>query len=140
MYCESPNHWWQSIAIEATDPEFLENLAQWCERLEPGDERKGFDRVLREVGEPAVEPDGDTIAHRVARLVDVAAYESAAIAMIPLGAVYSGGRMKDGSFVAQVIPDESAGAHSRQARSLAMALLAALLRAMARLAAEAKAA
>lgn len=141
MSYEKPgNEWWQSSATGVRDAEFLEDLAQWCERLEPGDQRKGFDRVLREVGEPAVEPGGDNVGRRIALLVDAAAYESAAIAMIPQSAIYSGGRMKDGAFVAQVIPDQSAGAHSRNARSLAMAWLAALLRSMARQAAEASAA
>ena len=52
--------------------------------------------------------------------------------MIAPTAIFTGGRMKDGSYIAQVIPEGSAGAHSRNAHSLSMAWLAALLRATAR--------
>lgn len=139
MSYENPgNQWCQSSAIETTDPEFLEDLAQWCERLEPGEQRKGFDRILVELIGCGTTPGDGNFGRKVELLVEAAAFESAAVAMIPHNAIYSGGRMKDGSFVAQVIPDASAGAHSRHARSLAMAWLAALLRAMARQAAEAR--
>ncbi len=59
------------------------------------------------------------------------AHESAVLALMPTAAVFTGGRLADGSVVAQVVLGGDAAAHSREARWLAMAWLAALLRAMA---------
>ncbi|MBB3862254.1 hypothetical protein GGQ88_003552 [Novosphingobium hassiacum] len=121
--------WWTSFSIESVDPDALDGLAQWCEQLHPAQQREAFARVV-----PQLSSDSQGID----LLVEVGAFESAAIALIPRSAIFTGGRLKDGSFVAQVVPEGSAGAHSRDARSLAMAWLAALLRAVARHAAEAK--
>ena len=76
----------------------------------------------------------------ISLLADSGAFESAAIALIPRDAIFTGGRLKDGSFVAQVILDGDVGAHSRAAQSLPMAWIAALLRAFARQAIEARSA
>lgn len=131
---------WNFSPSEMVDAGFYNDLAGWCERLGPEEQAVGFDRVLREIGEPACNDDSSrtSFGQRVARLVEAEAFESAAIALLPQSAIYSGGRMKDGSFIAQVIPEGSAGAHSREAQSLAMAWIAALLRAMGRQLAEAK--
>lgn len=59
------------------------------------------------------------------------AYESAVLALMPNSATFTGGRMGDGSVIAQVVLGADAAAHSREARWLAMAWLAALLRATA---------
>lgn len=110
-------------------------LADWCEELAPDEQRKGFERILRELADFDLSPDGgrkDIASQWISLLADSGAFESAAIALVPRDAIYTGGRMKDGSFVAQVIPQGGAGAHSRKASSFSMALLAALLRALAR--------
>lgn len=59
------------------------------------------------------------------------AYESAVLAMMPNAATFTGGRLPDGTVIAQVVIGPEAAAHSRDARWLAMAWLAALLRAVA---------
>lgn len=135
--------WWAWAAKAEPDQDFYNDLADWCEQLDLSDQRSGFDRVLREITDFGSAPEGsrESIASQwITMLVDTGAFESAAIALIPRTATFNGCRMKDGTFVAQVILDGSAGAHSRNARSLSMAWLAALLRAFARQSAEAKAA
>lgn len=110
-------------------------LADWCELLAPDEQRKGFERILRELADFDLAPETgrkDIASQWISLLADSGAFESAAIALVPRDAIYTCGRMKDGSFIAQVIPQGGAGAHSRKARSLSMALLAALLRALAR--------
>jgi len=59
------------------------------------------------------------------------AHESAVLAMMPASSTFTGGRLADGSVIAQVLLAPGAAAHSRGARWLAMAWLAALLRAAA---------
>ncbi|MDF8333120.1 hypothetical protein [Novosphingobium cyanobacteriorum] len=81
--------------------------------------------------ESAAESADDDLLH-VGLLADSGAYESAALALLPEKATFTGGRLADGGYVAQVVLPSAAGAHSRNARSLAMAWLAALLRAVAR--------
>lgn len=140
-YEQTERSWWAAAGNTKTDAEHYNDLAEWCEQLKPSEQRQGFDRVLNQLADFGADADGDrkdVATHWISRLVDSGAFESAAIALIPRTAIYTGGRMKDGSFVAQVIPEDSAGAHSRQAQSLAMAWLAALLRALARQSAEAK--
>lgn len=140
-YEQAGSSWWASASNAEPDAEYYNDLAEWCEQLEPSEQRQGFDRVLNQLADFGVSPAGaskDAASQWIALLADSGAFESAAIALMPRSATYTGGRLKDGSFVAQVIPDGSAGAHSRQAKSLAMAWLAALLRALARQAAEAK--
>ncbi len=128
---------WGSAAFEDVDPARFNDLAGWCEQLTATEQRAGFDRVLREIGTNGVVGDPD---RTVAQFADAGAFESAAIALIPQSAFYTGGRMKDGTFAAQVVPEGGTGAHSRNARSLAMAWLAALLRALARQCVEARSA
>lgn len=125
----------RSTARSDDSPDYYAELADWCEQLEPAEQRKGFDRILREITDFGMAPDDmrkDVASQWISLLADSGAFESAAVALIPRNAIFTGGRMKDGSFVAQVIPEGSAGAHSRNARSLAMAWMAALLRALAR--------
>lgn len=131
---------WAAAENTTADAKHYSDLAEWCEQLEPSEQRKGFDRVLNQLGDlgTATEGAGQPLKPWISLLVDSGAFESAAIALIPQTAIFTGGRMTDGSFVAQVIPENSAGAHSRNAQSLAMAWLAALLRALARQSAEAK--
>lgn len=140
-YEQGGRSWWAAAQNTAPDAEHYNALAEWCEQLDPSEQRQGFERVLNQLADFDVAGEGasKTVAgHWISLLADSGAFESAAIALIPRTAIYTGGRMKDGSFVAQVIPENSAGAHSRHARSLAMAWLAALLRALARQSAEAK--
>ncbi len=127
---------WDSVSHDEIDPEQYHDLAAWCEQLEATEQVTGFDRVLRELAERGG-VHGKS-GQNVTRFADVGAFESAAIALIPQSAIYTGGRLKDGTFVAQVILDGGTGAHSRNARSLAMAWVAALLRALARQAVEAR--
>ena len=140
-YEQTERSWWAAAENTKTDAGHYNDLAEWCEQLEPSEQRRGFERVLKQLADFGAASQGarkDLASQWIMLLVDSGAFESAAIAMIPRTAIYTGGRMKDGSFVAQVIPENSAGAHSRQAQSLAMAWLAALLRALARQSAEAK--
>jgi hypothetical protein len=113
----------------------LTALADRCETLSADEQRLGFERILRTLGEVTLAPEGmpaDGDSLWVSLLADSGAYESAALALIPPRSVYSGGRLVDGRYVAQIVLPSGAGAHSREARSLAMAWLAALLRALAR--------
>lgn len=133
--------WLNAVRRNEGSAEYYSELAEWCEGLESGDQRRGFDRILRELSDVGMAPDDarkDVASQWISLLADSGAFESAAIALIPRTAIFTGGRMQDGSFVAQVIPEGSAGAHSRNARSLSMAWLAALLRALARRAIELK--
>ena len=138
---QSGGAWWTAADKAEPDQEAYNDLAQWCEKLDPSEQRAGFDRVLQEITDFGTSPQGSRkqIAGQwIAMLVDSGAFESAAIALMPRTSTFNGGRLQNGTFVAQVILEGSAGAHSRQAQSLAMAWLAALLRAFARQAAEAK--
>lgn len=135
--------WWAGFARNDVNPDRLSSLAQWCEQLGPHEQRQGFDRVLRELADFGSEPEEalkGAALEWIALLADSGAFESAAIAMIPRDAIYTGGRLKDGSFIAQVILDSGSGAHSREAASLPMAWMAALLRALARQSVEQRAA
>lgn len=127
---------WLNAALQSGgDADYYSELAGWCEQLAPGEQRAGFDRIMRELADFGISPDNsrkDVASQWIALLADSGAFESAAIALIPETAIFTGGRLQDGSFVAQVILQGSAGAHSRGARSLSMAWLAALLRALAR--------
>lgn len=137
------NAWWDGFGRNEVNPDRLSSLAQWCEQLGPHDQRQGFDRILREIADFGTEQEDALKAAAIewiALLADSGAFESAAIAMIPRDAIFTGGRLKDGSFVAQVILDGGSGAHSREAGSLPMAWMAALLRALARQSVEQKAA
>lgn len=138
---QSGGAWWATAGKAEPDQAFYSDLAQWCEDLDPADQRSGFKRIMREITDFDDAPKGSraNIAGQwIAMLVDSGAYESAAIALIPRTATFSGGRMNDGSFAAQVVLEGSVGAHSRDANSLAMAWLSALLRAFGRQSAEAR--
>lgn len=127
--------WFAGFSGGQPDPERLSALARWCEQLAPTEQRKGFERVLLEIASPQTEDEGGRLNAAfdwIGVLADSGAFESAAVALIPRDAIFTGGRLKDGSFVAQVILDGGVGAHSREAQSLAMAWIAALLRAFAR--------
>lgn len=135
--------WSERFTSRGASPERLNDLALWCEQLEPHAQREGFARVIREIaeGDNAEEHNRRSAAVEwISLLSDSGAFESAAIALIPRDAIFTGGRLKDGSFIAQVILHGDVGAHSRAARSLPMAWTAALLRALARQAVEARAA
>lgn len=134
--------WWTSARNAASDPAYYNKLAEWCESLDPAEQGRGFERIMGEIadfGGSTANARKDAASRWISSLADSGAFESAAIALIPQSATFTGGRMKDGTFVAQVIPEGSAGAHSRNARSLSMAWVAALLRALARQSIEAKA-
>lgn len=132
--------WWTAHSPDQeSSPARLEALASWCEGLAATEQRLGFERVLREMTEFDRSEESarkDAASQWITLLSDSGAFESAAVAMIPRDAIFTGGRLKNGSFVAQVILDGGAGAHSRNAQSLPMAWLSALLRALARQAAE----
>jgi hypothetical protein len=135
-FVTSGSSWWQGRLARCTArPEELTALADRCELLSPDEQRLGFERALRTLGDVTLAPEGmpaDGDSLWVSLLADSGAYESAVLALLPPTAVFSGGRLVDGRFVAQVVLPSGAGAHSREARSLAMAWLAALLRALAR--------
>jgi len=135
-FMTSGSSWWQGRMAQCTArPEELTALADRCEALCADEQRLGFERTLRTLGQVALAPEGmpaDSDSLWVSLLADSGAYESAALALLPPKAVFSGGRLLDGRYVAQVELPSGAGAHSREANSLAMAWLAALLRALAR--------
>ncbi len=135
-FVTSGSQWWQGrLARCSARPEELTALADRCETLAPDEQRLGFERTLRTLGDVALAPEGvadDSDSLWVSLLADSGAYESAALALIPPAAAFSGGRLEDGRFSAQIVLPSGAGAHSREAKSLAMAWLAALLRAVAR--------
>ncbi|ABD24945.1 hypothetical protein Saro_0497 [Novosphingobium aromaticivorans DSM 12444] len=130
-YEQTGSAWLGGFAHDNANPDNLNQLALWCEELTSAEQRAGFERILREISDLA-SGRGEAASQWISLLADSGAFESAAIAMIPQSAIYTGGRMKDGSFVAQVILDGGVGAHSRNAQSISMAWLAALLRALAR--------
>ncbi|MBB4612789.1 hypothetical protein [Novosphingobium taihuense] len=135
--------WWSGFGGNDGNPEALGDLAKWCEQLGPHEQRRGFDRVLRQFADFGNEREEELKSAAIGwivHLVDTGAFESAAIAMIPHDAIFTGGRLKDGSFIAQVILEGGSGAHSRDAASLPMAWMAALLRALARQGVEQRAA
>lgn len=139
---QTGNAWFAGFSGGQTDPERLSALARWCEQLAPTEQRKGFEKILGEIASPQTEDEGGRLSAAfdwIGILADSGAFESAAVALIPRDAIFTGGRLKDGSFVAQVILDGGIGAHSREAQSLAMAWIAALLRAFARQAVESRA-
>lgn len=134
--------WWKRSGQELSEPERLDALAKWCEELPASEQRAGFERAIDELmdaGTEAEESMQHTARKWIGLLADSGAFESAAIAMIPRSAIYTGGRMADGRYVAQVILHGGIAANSRTACSLAMAWLAALLRAFARQSIEAAA-
>lgn len=68
---------------------------------------------------------------RVLDLARSGAPESAVLALMPPNSAFTAGRMHNGAIIAQVVLEAGNGDHSREARWLAMAWLAALLRAVA---------
>jgi len=139
---QTGNTWLEHFTPREANPERLSDLALWCEQLGPHEQREGLARVIQEIadGGTAEEDERRSAALEwISLLSDSGAFETAAIALIPRNAIFTGGRMKDGSFIAQVILDSDVGAHSRAACSLPMAWVAALLRALARQAVEARA-
>lgn len=134
--------WWGRLMGGPSNAEKLHTLADWCENLSATDQRAGLEKVIAELD---FGPDVDAAMQRAARqwvvlLADSGAFESAAVALIPRSAIYTGGRLADGQYVAQVILQGGVAAHSRAARSLSMAWVAALMRALARQSIEANAA
>lgn len=143
--------WWKrQLARNCAQPDDLHLLARQCEQLHPDEQHIGFEQVLRLLADVGFAPGGGLApgkaapgkaapglasAHPVmlwvSLLADSGAYESAAMAIMPSDAVYSGGRRADGLHSAQVTLPGGAAADSRAARSQAMAWLAALLRALA---------
>lgn len=132
--------WWErQLARNCAQPDDLHLVARQCEQLHPDEQHIGFEQVLRLLADVGLAPGGaapalagtDPVMLWASLLADSGAYESAALAMMPCDAVYSGGRLADGMHTAQVVLPGGAAAHSRAARSQAMAWLAALLRALA---------
>lgn len=129
-----------SLRCQASPAE-LQQLADSCEAAPAREQRRVFERVLPLLTHGCMVEAGLAPVHDQAPveqglpamlLADAGAYESAVLALLPPRATFTGGRMADGGFVAQVILRSGAGAHSRQAKTLAMGWLAALLRALAR--------
>ena len=138
-------HWWDNNPKkDMPTAAMFTSLADNCETLDPEEQSVGITHAVRLLHGTAfgsnAPANGDRDGAWIALLADSGAYESAAIALIPSDATFTGGRLADGSFVAQVILANGVGSHSRTARSLSMAWLAALLRANARAIIEAEAA
>lgn len=137
--------WWKrQLARNCAQPDDLHLLARQCEQLHPDEQHIGFEQVLRLLADAGLAPgkaapdkaapglaSADPVMLWASLLADSGAYESAAMAIMPSDAVYSGGRRADGLHSAQVTLPGGAAADSRAARSQAMAWLAALLRALA---------
>ena len=121
----------------AVQPADLEALAQEFEALPQDRQRQGLIEALHflRIDQPSSQEgavDREFEATWVGLLADSGAFESAAIGLLPAESVYTCGRLSDGGYIAQVVLPGGAGAHSRGARSLSMALAAALMRALAR--------
>lgn len=136
--------WWQSrLSAGHVTPEDLVALAERCEHLPAADQRKGFEQALRVLADTSLAPDTGVRVDEsmwVSLLADSGAFESAAIALLPSVATYTISRMGDGQYQTQIALPSGAGGHSRGAHALSMAVLAALLRALARDMIEAKSA
>lgn len=121
----------------AAQPADLDSLAAKCEALAMDKQGWGLAQVLSflRIGSPgneaAAEP-ASSEAMWVRLLADSGAHESAAFALLPADCTYSCARLSDGTHVAQVILRGGVGAHSRGAKTLSMAVTAALLRALGR--------
>jgi hypothetical protein len=120
-------------AGELSAPETLRTLASLAEGAEPASAAILIARCA-----PLVEnclahlaPETSADSARVKALIGAGAAESAVIALMPPGAVYTGGKLGNGSVIAQVVVVPDCGAHSRTASCLALAWLAALLRSLA---------
>ncbi|HIQ19042.1 hypothetical protein [Novosphingobium pituita] len=129
--------WWMGGRLTGGNarPDDLIALADRCERLAADEQRFGFELALRLMGEALLAPstmNGDEGSLWVGLLADSGAYESAALALLPPDALYGGERLAEETYTAHVTLPGGAAAHSRGARSLAMAWLAALFRALAR--------
>lgn len=131
--------WSDFLRMKAVaQPMDLELLADTCEGLEIERQRWGLAQVLHLLGGSAPgTASANSSAPQVKAmwaglLADSDAYESAAIALLPARSVYTCGRLGDGGHIAQVVLPGGAGAHSRGANTLGMAIIAALLRALAR--------
>lgn len=122
-------------ARAADNPAILADLARACEAAAPGEERKLLATAAELIAAADAPHAGAETDERLAachRFIAAEAHESAALALVPAGAVFSAARLADGSVIAQVVLEPGRpGAHSRSARRLAMALTAALLRAVA---------
>lgn len=120
-------------AIDLPAVDILRDLARACEEAGFGQQATCLTATLHAAASPLAELFPDVAremfetAEEFARL---GAFESAAIALIPPAAVFTMARLADASLIAQVQLTPGSGAHSRSARWPAMALLAALLRAM----------
>jgi len=130
--------WHDALAAQCkAKPADLQALADACEAMPRQGQHEGMARGLSLLidGTAISGPKPETWhveSLHVRLLADAGAYESAVLGLFPHDATFTGGRMADGSYTAQVILPSQAGAHSRNAKSLAMAWLAALLRAVAR--------
>lgn len=134
----------QRLRMQAQPADF-HAAADLCESLAPHQQYNGFEKVMRLLGWPSL---GSAPHEQAATggealwvnlLADSGAFESAAVALVPERATYTCGRLADGSHVAQVVLPSGVGAHSRAAGTLGMAVVAALLRAVGRDIAEARA-
>jgi hypothetical protein len=121
-----------SSARAAGRADQLADLAKRCEAAEYDQQAECMNAAL-----DLIERHDDTrlpstpVQDHIRACLRAAAFESAAIALIPADAVVTAGRLADGSTVAQVILPGGSGAHSRAARWIGMAVLAAHLRTLA---------
>ncbi|MBC2664155.1 hypothetical protein H7F51_01340 [Novosphingobium flavum] len=112
----------------------LRELARNCEEAGFGQQSGCLTAATHLLGNLYLRLYPRTAAEMLDRAEDLAragAFESAALALLPPRAVFTGGRLADGSVIAQVQLNPGHGTHSRNARWLSMAVLAALLRALA---------
>ena len=111
----------------------LLNLATECERASGSAQMQCLSAAIELIARSSQKwPDLVADTDRAARLAAAGALESAVMSLIPETATLTGARLADGTVVAQVVLSASAAAHSRKARTLAMAWLAACLRALSR--------
>lgn len=122
---------------QAADNVVLSSLASASEDCEGQHQHLHLSAALEALAPiyPALFPNGMAMIERATAFARVGAAESAVLALIPPDATFTGARLGDASAIAQVVLAPEIGAHSRGGTVIAMAWLAALLRAVEKLAA-----
>lgn len=116
------------------EAEALLQLADRCERAVHQDQGDCLREALGLIASlhPQLPTHTPASLERALVYTHLGACESAVLSLMPMAATYTGARLEDGTVIAQVALTPEISAHSRKGQVLAMAWLAALLRALSR--------